>query len=253
MTAANGSSLVIDYITDFPLLTASQLAGAYAPARQQALAALVTHLHEDHTDVDAIESAVGPNGLLLRPPPIPGVTDEARFTEAAEERLATASLSVREVREWERIDIAPFFVTPVPAVDGLGDPQVNWIVEAGGQTIFHGGDTIFHGYWWHIAKRLGPVDIAVMPVNGAVVQAPHLRPSSSVPAVMTPEQAVEAAVILGATTLVPIHFGVYQPPVYVEQSDPVGRLRAAAHGRSLTIAAPAVGAGLLLAQGRKAR
>jgi L-ascorbate metabolism protein UlaG (beta-lactamase superfamily) len=245
-----GSSLVIDYITDFALLTASQPTGAYVPVRQHALAALVTHLHEDHTDVAAIESAVGLNGLVLRPPPMPGIAGGTPFTEPAEARLASTSLAVREVTEWEGTDIAPFVVTPVPAVDGLGDPQVNWVVQAGGQRIFHGGDTIFHGYWWLIANRLGPVDVAVMPINGAIVQAPHLRPPSSVPAVMTPEQAVEAAVILGATTLVPIHFGVHQPPGYVEQPDLIGRLRAASRHRLLTIAALAVGDEIAIAPGR---
>ncbi|WP_235624038.1 MBL fold metallo-hydrolase [Mycolicibacterium goodii] len=240
---------MIDYITDFPLLTSSQPQGAYAPARQPALAALVTHLHEDHTDIDAIASAVGPNGLVLRPLRPLAVAGGRPLTEPAEQRLAATSMTAREVTEWERIDIAPFLVTAVPAVDGLGDPQVNWVVEADGQRFFHGGDTIFHGYWWLIAERVGPIDVAVMPINGAIVQAPHLRPPSSVPAVMTPEQAVEAAVILGAGTLIPIHFGVHQPPIYVEQSDSLGRLASAARGRPLRIATPAAGEELRFARG----
>jgi L-ascorbate metabolism protein UlaG (beta-lactamase superfamily) len=68
----------------------------------------------------------------------------------------------------------------------------------------------------------------MMPINGAVVNVPHLQPSSPLPAVMTPEQAAQAAAILGSKAALPIHFGVHQPPVYVEAADAVERLADAA-------------------------
>jgi L-ascorbate metabolism protein UlaG (beta-lactamase superfamily) len=52
---------------------------------------------------------------------------------------------------------------------------------------------------------------------------------------MTPEQAVQAAVILRAGTVVPMHFGVHQPPLYVEQPDAVDRLVEAAEAASLKV------------------
>lgn len=242
VVSANGSSLVVDYIHDFALLTATQPHGAYAAHGQPAIAALVTHLHEDHTDIGAIVSAVGPTGLLLRPPALAATAEEATFTEPREADIAHSTLRVRAVADWERVEVGPFTVTAVPAVDGLGDPQVNWVIEADSHRIFHGGDTLFHGYWWLIAQRAGPIDVAVLPINGPVVRAPHLQPPSAVPAVMTPEQAVQAAVILHATTVVPIHFGVHQPPVYVEQDDALHRLAAAADGSGLTVVALVPGA-----------
>jgi L-ascorbate metabolism protein UlaG (beta-lactamase superfamily) len=167
---------------------------------------------------------VGVAGLVLRPAPFVAAADEAVFTDGAETDLEASTLHVRTVDEWERIELPPFTITAVPAVDGLGDPQLNWVIEADGQRVFHGGDTIFHGYWWLIAKRAGPVDLAVLPINGAVVDVPHLQPPSPLPAVMTPEQAAHAAAILGAKAVLPIHFGVHQPPVYVEIADAVERL-----------------------------
>lgn len=127
-------------------------------------------------------------------------------------------------------------MTAVPAVDGLGDPQLNWVIEAGGRRMLHGGDTIFHGLWWLIARRLGPIDVAVLPINGAIVQAPHLKPPSRVAAVLTPDQAVRAAAILGAHTVMPIHFGVHQPPQYVEVPEARARLAEAAARDSLAVA-----------------
>jgi L-ascorbate metabolism protein UlaG (beta-lactamase superfamily) len=68
----------------------------------------------------------------------------------------------------------------------------------------------------------------VLPVNGASVDFPHLQPASPLPAVLTPEQAVQAAAILRANTLVPMHFGVDEPPYDAEEPDLLGRAEAAA-------------------------
>jgi L-ascorbate metabolism protein UlaG (beta-lactamase superfamily) len=247
---AQGSAIVIDYVKDFFLLTATRPKGEFVDHAHPAVAALVTHLHEDHTDVAAIQSAVGPRGRLLRPAPFAAAAEEAAFTEGAEADLAASSLDVRVLTEWERIELPPFVITAVPSVDGLGDPQVNWVVEADGQRVFHGGDTIFHGYWWLIARRAGPIDVAVLPINGAVVNVPHLQPPSRLPAVLTPEQAVQAAVILGAKALVPIHFGVHQPGVYVEGEDAVARLTESAVQSSLRVAPLAAGESTDVAQAR---
>lgn len=114
----------------------------------------------------------------------------------------------------------PYVITAVPVVDGHGDVQVNWVIEADGQRVFHGGDTRVPRLL--VAKR-GPIDLAVLPINEALVDDAAPPTPSLLPAVMTPDQAVRAAVILRASTLVPIHYGVHEPPIYVEQTDaPVG-------------------------------
>lgn len=220
--------MVVDFIRDFPLLTATQPQGAFVEPVQPAAVALVTHLHRDHTDVAAIQSVVGETGAVLRPAPFVATAEEAPFTESAEAELAASSLDVRVVSEWQRHAFPPFTVTAVPAVDGLGDPQVNWVVEADGKRVFHGGDTVFHGYWWLIARRAGPIDLAVLPINGAAVDTAHTQPSSPLPAVLTPEQAAQAGALLNAQVLVPMHFGVHQPPEYVEERDAVNRFAASA-------------------------
>ena len=121
----------------------------------------------------------------------------------------------------------------MPASDGYGDPQVSWVISGGGRRIFHGGDTLWHGAWWRIGRQFGPFDAAFLPVNGA--QFGWRKPVSGQPGVLTPEQAVAAATILGARRLVPIHYGVTGLTEYVEIDDPIGRLRKAAHDRSLSI------------------
>jgi len=239
--SAQGVSLVIDHVVHTPILQAALPDGTLRLPDQPAAAALVTHLHSDHTDVAAIEAAVGPTGLVFRPAPFHGTEEEGVWTAGCEHDLMASALQVRVVRDWARIELSPFTITAVPAVDGLGDPQVNWVVEADGQRIFHGGDTTFHGFWWLIARRVGPIDVAVLPINGAAVQLPHMQPASPLPAVLTPEQAAHAAAILRAKTVLPMHFGIDEPPFYVEQADALSRLHAAAAPLSLRVLALASG------------
>jgi L-ascorbate metabolism protein UlaG (beta-lactamase superfamily) len=236
--AAGGASIVIDCVTgSSPFLSDHLREGRpVAPLRTPALAALVTHLHFDHTDVPAIEAAVGPEGLLLRPRAFAGSEAEGAFTVEQERALSASRLDVRVLDEWESHAVGPFTVTAVPAVDGLGDPQVGWVVEAEGARVFHGGDTLFHGSWWLIAGRLGPIDLAVLPVNGPVVNAPHLQPPSMLAAAMGPREAAQAAAILRATALVPSHYGAFIPGIYVEEDDPIATLRELAGSSVITLA-----------------
>ena len=227
---AQGHSLVVDYVEDgSPFLNAYWAGGTpNTPNASSPLAALVTHLHEDHTDLAAIESVVGPTGTVLRPAPFVGTPEEGLLTAENESRFAASGFDVRHTAEWESHKLGPFTVTAVPAIDGLGDPQVSWVIEADGVRVLHGGDTMFHGYWWLIASRLGPIDVAALPVNGAVVNFPNLQPASALPAAMSPAQAVQAAVSLRAEVLVPIHFGIVWPEAYQEDSDPIPHVRAIA-------------------------
>jgi len=225
---AQGESLVIDYVQDSSGFLRANWRGGVAvpPLRTPAVAALVTHLHEDHTDVAAIESAVGQDGIVLRPKPFDGSAAEVVFTTKQEDDFAASKLDVRTVSEWAQSVLGPFTVTAVPAIDGLGDPQLNWVVEAEGARLFHGGDTMFHGYWWLIAGRLGPIDVAALPINGAVVDVPHLQPASTLAACMGPREAVQAAVNLQAKVLLPLHYGVVgETVVYIEDDAPLEHVK----------------------------
>lgn len=188
---------------------------------------LITHAHSDHFDAQAAEQALGKGGSLI----YPAGTNPRPVPHAARARPATL---------WEPQVLGDFTATAVPASDGYGDPQVSWVVSAGDRRIFHGGDTTWHGHWWRIGRQFGPFDAAFLPVNGA--QFGFRKPVSTVPNVLTPEQAVAAATILGARRLVPIHYGVSGIEEYVEVDDPIGHLRKAAREKSFAVQPIAPGA-----------
>lgn len=222
---AAGGRAVIDAVTAMP-----QLAHIIGPPRTELLPpagpvdlALVTHLHEDHTDAAALAAALAPDGILLRPAPAEGTARETLDTAAAEAGLAEHKLPAMVVEPWQSVSAGPFTATAVPAVDGLGAPQVSWVVEVDNRRILHCGDTLFHGHWWRIAQRLGPFDAAFLPVNGAVCTFPHLHPASPFPVDLDPAQAAAAAHLLGARIAVPIHYDtLHTVGVYEQIDDPSG-------------------------------
>lgn len=239
---AAGATVVIDALADAAAIFAP-LAGQggevaapeVVPATPgAAVAGLVTHLHRDHADAAALEAALAPGAPVFGPPAGGGEPIEGLALAQAEHELAAAGVALRRTEPWSSEVVGPFTLTALPAVDGIGDPQVSWAIEADGVRVLHLGDTMFHGYWWRMVQRLGRFDVVFVPVNGAVLSFPHRRPASPYMAAMDPEHAATAAEILGARLTVPIHGEGYRVEgVYRGEPDPSARLVAAAEARGL--------------------
>jgi L-ascorbate metabolism protein UlaG (beta-lactamase superfamily) len=196
--------------------------------RAGAVAGLVTHLHRDHADAAALRAAVSLGAPVLEPLGYGGGPGEQLATALAERELSEAGLNRRATAQWTSVDAGPFRLTALPAVDGTGDPQVSWLIEADGKRVLHLGDTMFHGWWWRFAERFGAPDVVLAPINGARLTFPHRRPASPLPGAMDPEQAALAADLLGAELLVPIHYGGYElSGVYEPVPDALERVKSA--------------------------
>jgi L-ascorbate metabolism protein UlaG (beta-lactamase superfamily) len=191
-----------------------------------ALAGLVTHLHRDHADAAALAAALGSDASVYEPPDYGGGRTERLAIAQADHELTAAELKRTPIAPWTSMTIGPFTVTALPAVDGTGDPQVSWLIEAGGKRVLHLGDTMFHGWWWRVTERFAAPTAVLAPINGARVSFPHRRPASPLVAAMDPEQAALAAELLQAGQLVPIHYDGYSlPGLYEPVPDALERLK----------------------------
>jgi len=238
---AEGVAVVIDPLADASATFAplgeearrAKLPSVVEPQpRGAAVAGLVSHLHRDHADAAALAGALAADASVHEPVWPGGADLENLALAQANSELEQANLRRRAAEVWERVEVGPFALTALPAVDGLGDPQVSWLIEGDGQRALHLGDTVFHGYWWRMARRHGPFDVVFAPINGAVVDFPHRQPPSPLAATMDPEQAALAGELLGAGTVVPMHYDGFEiDPWYHPVSDAAARFAAASTGR----------------------
>ena len=181
--------------------------------------ALISHAHNDHFDLDTLKDVLGDRGYVI-------------CHESIATYIASRGLRVIPAEMHVPIERGGFLFTAVPAEDGMGDEQVSWIISHNDKRFLHAGDTLWHGNWSMIGKQYGPFDAVFLPVNGAKI----LRdPMPETPAVMTPAQAVDAAILLRAKKLVPIHFGLNDPPYYVEVDDPIKLLTIEAERRGIAM------------------
>jgi L-ascorbate metabolism protein UlaG (beta-lactamase superfamily) len=241
---AGGATVVIDPLQDAGAVFAAlgeQAAGVtlprvVPPRASKAVAGLVTHLHRDHADAGALTAALSPGAPVLEPLAGGGDAIEELALAQAEHELTAAGLDRRRISPWESVTACPFTLTALPACDGIGDPQVAWLVRANGVRVLHLGDTTFHGYWWRIARRHGPFDVVLVPVNGAVVSFPHRHPPSPLHVALDPDQAAIATWILGAREAIPIHADGYEiAGIYQPVRDAAKRFAAAAADRGVPV------------------
>lgn len=198
------------------------------PAQPGAVAGLLTHLHRDHADADALRAAIAPGAPVFEPESYGGDGVEQLAVAQADHELSESGLARQPTAAWTTVAAGRFSFTALPAVDGTGDPQVSWLIEADGKRVVHLGDTMWHGWWWRIAERYGAPDLVLAPVNGARLSFPHRKPASSLPGAMDPEQAALASQLLRAERLVPMHFDGYDVPgIYEPVADAAERLTAA--------------------------
>lgn len=185
-------------------------------------AVLITHFHPDHFDVQSVMECFGE----LVPIYIP--------KESVDYAQKCGFKNVTGVAPNDAFLINEIKVSASYSVDGY--PQVSWVVSDGDYTIVHCGDTQWHGHWWRMEQQYGPIHAACLPVNGPILDVSGLKTQSSLPACLTPEEAVEAAKLLNAQYLVPIHYGTFHnPPFYCETENVEDRLIESGNEKGVTI------------------
>jgi len=205
---------------------------------------LLTHLHRDHADPDAVASALKAGAPVAGPAfPRTGSPHQQFAVQPQEDGLTANGITRRALNTGESLQIGLFEAIACPSVDGIGAAQTAWLIKAGGQSVLHCGDTLWHGGFWEIAAEYGAPDVACLPANGVIPNFPFNQPAVDQPADLGPEEAVDAARVLGAARLMPIHFSrTYDhEPMYRPAEDVRGRLERAAAKYDVELAFPQIG------------
>jgi L-ascorbate metabolism protein UlaG (beta-lactamase superfamily) len=155
-------------------------------------AVLLSHLHYDHVDLPSLRS-LAPRPRIVCPAGAGRLLTRAGFRQLDE--LAWGG----------SVEIGGLRVEATPAAHGgrrhpLGGaaaPPLGFVVR-GERAVYFAGDTdLFDGM-----ARLGPVDVALLPVAG---YSPKLGPGH-----LDPRRAAEAAALIEPRLAVPIHWGTFR-------------------------------------------
>jgi N-acyl-phosphatidylethanolamine-hydrolysing phospholipase D len=183
--------------------------------------AIVSHDHYDHADLPSLRALVARGTAIVAPR---GMADVVR----------AAGGTAIELGWWDHVDLAGVRIHCVPAQHfsgrGLTDRNrrlwAGFVVEGRTRRFYHAGDTGYFAGFAEIARRLGPIHLAALPI-GAYLPSAMMRPVH-----MDPEEAVQAALDLGAERVVGMHFGTFDltdEPL----DEPPARFRAEAGRRGL--------------------
>jgi L-ascorbate metabolism protein UlaG (beta-lactamase superfamily) len=145
---------------------------------------VASHAHYDHFDLKALANYPHKDVPFLVGPNMVASARAVGFTD------------VRELKPWETWSRGALKVTGAPARHGV--PEVTFVIEANGRTVYFGADTLLIPELRELPSRFPRFDLALLSVNGLRVMG--------VPVVMSAEEAAELAGILKARVAVPIHY-----------------------------------------------
>jgi len=168
-------------------------------------AIFVTHAHMDHLDLGTLERLA--SSRLILP------AGSERFLNAA----VIEQHEVEPIQMGQSVSVGHLTVTPVFAKHGgwrypwqRGLFACSYVVEHAGQAVYIAGDTALGPHFKTIGQKYHPM-VAVLPI-GAYSPEWFLRSRH-----LYPEEALDAAEMLGNPLVLPYHFGTYRLSL-----DPVG-------------------------------
>jgi len=118
---------------------------------------------------------------------------------------------------------------------GLKRAQTLWssfILTTTNHTIYIGADSGYDNHFKEIGNQYGPFDLAILESGQYNTMWPLIH--------MMPEETVQAAVDLGAKTLLPVHWGKFVLAMH-DWNEPVKRVVAKAKDLNLNVATPQIG------------
>jgi len=105
-------------------------------------------------------------------------------------------VNVTVLDTWEAATIGPLSVTAVPALHGV--PEVGYVLQASGFTVYFAGDTLLIPELSDIADRFPNIDVALLPINGLKIFGDQV--------VMNPIEAAQLCEVLQPRVAIPTHY-----------------------------------------------
>ncbi|MBR1721177.1 MAG: MBL fold metallo-hydrolase [Treponema sp.] len=191
---------------------------------------LLSHDHYDHLDYDVIRGIDKKVRLYLLPL---GVENHLK-------RWGVDAKKIKNMAWWEETEISGLTIACTPAqhfsgrrlVDNMTTLWCSWVLKDEYHQIFENGDSGFAGHFEEIHEKYGDFDFALMECGQYDVQWPKVH--------MFPEQSAQAAKILGAKVVQPIHWGAIVLSRH-GWDDPVERFLKAAESEGLVVMTPYIG------------
>jgi L-ascorbate metabolism protein UlaG (beta-lactamase superfamily) len=147
-------------------------------------AVIVSHEHYDHFDIDAFAAYPDKAVPFFVAPGMADAVRRAGFTQ------------VEELTPWQRASVGHLTITATPGAHSV--TELTFVVQGAGATVYFAGDTTLLPEHAEIRKRIGPIDVALLPVNGLYAMGKQV--------VMSDREAAQLAEQLEAKVAVPIHY-----------------------------------------------
>jgi len=164
----------------------------------------LTHAHMDHLDMASLRRVIRATRRLT------GQTPEVVVPRGVEDLVERLGFSrIHGLAWWEQIELQGLKVTMTPCKHwgarmfrdthrGYG----GYVIEGGGQSVYHSGDTAYFDGFREIGAKLKP-EVALLPIGAYF-------PDSYRSVHTSPEEAVQGFVELGAQQMVPMHYGTFR-------------------------------------------
>jgi L-ascorbate metabolism protein UlaG (beta-lactamase superfamily) len=168
--------------------------GVSLEALPQLAGVIVSHGHYDHYDMQAFQAYPDKHVPFAVKR---GIADKAR---------KVGFTSIAELDPWETVTLGQVKVTAAPAKHGV--PEITFILEAGGFTVYFGADTLLIPELQEIPSRFPRIDLALLSINGL-----KIRPMLNKQVVMNVQEAAETCRLLRPARAVPIHYAYTGGPL----------------------------------------
>jgi L-ascorbate metabolism protein UlaG (beta-lactamase superfamily) len=161
---------------------------------------VISHDHYDHLDRDTVKRLAA--------------THRPRFLVPLGLKAWLADVGITDVEEldwWDERSVQGVTFTCVPAQHFSGRTLwdrnrrlwAGWVLAGRARRLYFAGDTAYYEGLKEIGARLGPFDLAAIPI-GAYLPTVIMKPSHT-----TPEEALAAFADVCGRVFVPIHWGTF--------------------------------------------